>query len=336
MNQRRKALSTIHVVHRLISSHISTNELLPKIAQLSRQLLNANKCSIMLMDHEQQRLVPAISLGMEDNEVGQKALELGEGLPGWVAEHYNPILFHPGEDAYMPWKDSGETYPSESYLSVALFDLDIEGVIMVADKQGEFTPGDREILVTFAEQAILAIKNARVHEGERTITVNALKSIANLIETHDPSVPGVTVNACDWAQRIATEMKLSDREFINLTYAALLRDTGMLRVLQTNFSYDEHRRQGPELSRKFVLSLGLSDEVANIVYYANETWNGEGYPEGLVGIHIPLGSRIIAVANAFALLLKKWENLGEPNRVVCEKAFRIISRLSHRTYDLTW
>src|SRR5690606_210109 len=103
--------------------------------------------------------------------------------------------------------------------------------------------------------------NARVHEGERTITVNALKSIANLIETHDPSVPGVTVNACDWAQRIATEMKLSDREFINLTYAALLRDTGMLRVLQTNFSYDEHRRQGPELSRKFVLSLGLSDEV---------------------------------------------------------------------------
>lgn len=333
MNQRRKALSTIHVVHRLISSSISTNELLPKIAQLARQLLNARKCSIMLYDRTSEHLQPKVSLGLDSNEVGQKTLEMGEGLPGWVAENYNPILYHPSGNSPSPWKNIGETYPSDSYLAVALFDQDIEGVITVADKQGEFTPGDREILVTFAEQAILAIKNARIHEGERTVTVNALKSIANLIETHDPARKGVTVTACDWAQRIARQMNLNERETLNIIYAALLRDTGMLRSLQATFSIDEHRQKGAELSVKIVQSLGLPEEVSKIVYHAGESWNGHGRPNRLKGGDIPLGSRIIAVANAFASLINKWSRDNQVDRKILERSFKIISRLSHRTFD---
>jgi len=166
MNQRRRALSTIHVVHRLISSSsVTFKELLPKIGQLTRQLLKVKKCSIMLLNSAKQQIVPKVALGLEKNEIGQKPLKIGEGLPGWVAENFNPVIYHPGGGAKPPWKDSGDVYPSECYMSAALFDNDIEGVITVADKESDFTPGDREILVTFAEQAVIALRNARIHEG---------------------------------------------------------------------------------------------------------------------------------------------------------------------------
>ena len=180
MNQRRKALSTIHVVHRLVSANISTKEMVAKIGQLTRQLLKVKKCSIMLMDGENELLIPHVTIGLEKNEVGQLPLQMGEGLPGWVAENLNPVIYHPDEHSKQPWDHAGETYPADSYMSVALFDEDVEGVITVADTDREFTPGDREILLTFSEQALLAIKSARLHEGERTITINVLKSIAEI------------------------------------------------------------------------------------------------------------------------------------------------------------
>lgn len=332
MNKRRKALSTIHVVHRLMSSTFSTDEILPKIGQLTRQLLQARKCVIYLTDETSERLLPIVQLGLEEGEIGSLPCMVGEDLPGWVAENFNPIIFHPEGDI-PPWDDTGATYPSDAYLAVALFDTDIEGVIMVSDKSDDFTPGDREILVTFAEQAVLAIKNARVHEGERTITVNALKSIANLIETHDPAKPGITSQTCEWARLIGRAMQIPDRECQNITYAALLHDTGMLRTFQTEIPYDELRRKGPQLSMRVVESLGLSKVVCEIVYHVNESWNGEGYPDGLKGEEIPLGSRVVAVANAYATLLNRGGALQTMDKQTMLGALKILQRLSTRSYD---
>ncbi len=333
MEKRERALSTIHVVHRLISSPITSEELLPRIGQLTRQLLQVETCSIMLRDHQSDRLIPHVMLGLKDDEVGQQTLEFGEGLPGWVAENFNPIFYRPGGDAAPPWKSVGETYPARSYLAVALFDSDIEGVITVSNKDGDFIPGDREILLTFAEQVVLAVKNTRLHEGERTVTLNALKSIANLIETQDPVKPGVTVKTCEWAKRLSCVMDLSHEETLNVTYASLLHDTGMFRSFQSKSPYEEQRLKGPELSLRFVQSLGLPREVGDIVYHVNEAWNGQGFPDGLKGEQIPLGSRIIAVANAFATLLSRWSEREEHLEESIKKAFQILSRLEERSYD---
>ena len=325
MNQRRKALSTIHVVHRLMSSRISTKELVPKIGQLVKQLLKVKKCAIMLCNKEKDKLIPKVALGLENNEVGQTPLNFGEELPGWVAENFNPIVYHPGGSFQRPWAETGNTYPAESYMAVALFDTDIEGVIIVADKEIDFTPGDREILLTFAEQVIIAIKNARLYEGERIITVKALQSIANLIETHDPCLAGITAKTREWSVKIATVLNLPESDIRHLVLASLLHDSGMLRSIQPDLSIHEQQRRGPFLSKKFVESLGLPPAVADMVFYVNEAWNGQGFPEGLKGNAIPLGSRIIAVANMFVQLLSR--------QTPAEKALKIINRFKNRAFD---
>lgn len=332
MKKRHKALSTIHIVHRLISSSFTTNEILPKIGQLTLQLLQAKKCSIMLCDDARERLLPKVKLGLDADETGARAIDVGEGLSGWVAENFNPIIFRPGFDS-PPWADIGETYPAESYLSVALFDTDIEGVITVAGKKGDFTPGDREILVTFAEQAVLAIKNARTHEGERVFTIKALTSIANLIESHDPAEPGVTAATCQWAERLAMSMGLSESDAQNIVYAALLNETGMLRTFGSELSFEDQRRKGPQLSLRMADILGLPDDVGRIVYHANEWWNGEGYPDKLKGREIPLGSRVVSVANAFAVLLHRNNKAHSGDRAFYLKTHRALARLSEKNFD---
>ncbi len=333
MNQRRRALSTIHVVHRLISSSITFRDLLPKIGQLTRQLLKVKKCAIFLLHSTKQQLIPEVTLGLEKNEIGHKPLNIGEGLPGWVASEFNPVIYHPRNQSKPPWRDSGEQYPSEAYMAVALFDADIEGVIMVAEKDEDFTPGDREILSTFAEQAVIAMRNTRIHEGERTVTVKALRSIANLIETHDPTRPGITATTCHWTQRLCYQMNLNEKETRHTTYAALLHDTGMLRAFQTEIPSDEQRLKGPQLSLRFVQSLGLHHEVGRIVYHANEAWNGTGYPDGLKGSEIPLGSRIIAVAYTYATLFHRCTIRGTSERVANQRTIRVLTRLAGRAFD---
>ena len=322
MNQRRKALSTIHVVHRLMSSRISTKELVPKIGQLVKQLLKVKKCAIMLCDKDKTKLLPKFSQGLEKNEAGQTPLNIGEELPGWVAENFNPIVYHPGGNFQTPWIETGNTYPAESYLAVALFDSDIEGVIMVGDKEIDFTPGDREILLTFAEQVIIAIKNARLYEGERIITIKALQSFANLIETHDPDMPGITAKTREWAIQIALVMHLPESDIRQITFASLLHDSGMLRSLQTDIPVHEQQRKGPFLSKKFVESLGLPSPVAEMVYHVNEAWDGQGFPDGLKGNAIPLGSRIIAVANMYVQLLNR--HTSDDKAIKIMKRFKIV------------
>lgn len=331
VDQCHKALSTIHTVHRLISSDISTGDLLPRIGQLTRQLLKVKKCAILMYDRTRRVLVPGVQLGLAEGEVGSRQLALGEELPGWVAENFNAIIYYPSDDP--PWKPGGDLYPAESYLAAPLYDNDIEGVIVTAGKSGDFTPGDRDILMTFAEQIVLAVKNVRLHEGERTITLKALKSIANLVENLDPLLPGVTSKACNLAERIGRHLQMSQRDLHNLVFASLLHDTGMLRSLYTSLPEDEHRLKGPKLSFHVVQSLNLPHEVGQIVYHVNEAWNGQGYPDGLKGSQIPLGSRIIAITTAYATLHGRYVKRGEDPAGASQRAMRVLERLSRNAFD---
>jgi HD-GYP domain-containing protein (c-di-GMP phosphodiesterase class II) len=332
MNQRRKALSTIHVVHRLISTNIPYKDLLPRVGQLTRNLLKVKKCSIMMYDRQKKELIPTVMLDLEENEVGQKRLKVGEGLPGWVAEQFTPKLYYPHENKIC-WESTGECYPDDAYLSVPLFDNDIEGVITVSGKQGFFQPTDREILMTFSEQVVLAVKNVRMNEGHRTMTLNVMQTIANLIETQDPQKAGITAETCNWAKRIAVQMGQSDTDVQDINYGALLHDTGMLRTLYSDVPEDEHRLRGPELSMHVVQSLSLPDAVCEIVYHVNEAWNGEGYPGGLKGSQIPLGSRIIAVAKTFVAVRHRYLKRGEDDQSANERAYKLTERMAKRAFD---
>jgi putative methionine-R-sulfoxide reductase with GAF domain len=144
---------------------LELDELLDTILRSACELLDATGGSVMLVD--QTDLVTACVLG-RDVPVGQRT-RLGEGVAGHVALRREPVLIEGQADAErFPGLAEREPYV-ESSMSVPLVHrAELQGVLNVNAPLGRsFTEYDLRALAVFAEQASLAIANARLYEAER-------------------------------------------------------------------------------------------------------------------------------------------------------------------------
>ncbi len=334
MNQRQLALTTIHTVHRLMTAARSLQDLLPRIGQLATQLMKAKKCSLMMMTPDGEHLRPEVCINLEPKEVGTQPLRRGQGLPGWVADNFNPVIYFPQQEGSAMWENDGMHYPHSCYLSVPLIEEDVRAVITVSRDKGRFTPGDREILMTYAEQALIAIQNAEAHQSERDITMRTLRSVANLLESHDPAADGLTYRISELAGDLALALNLEEEEARDITYAALLMNASQLRNVAADSGVGvsgEHRLEDLAFSQSLVRHLNLSDAASQAIYHLREKWDGRGVPDGLEGDRIPIGSRILAVAEAYVIMLHSSADLRVARSP--QRALDILHRLAGRSYD---
>jgi putative methionine-R-sulfoxide reductase with GAF domain len=145
---------------------LDLDELLDTILRSACELLDATGGSVMLVDH-QTDLVTACVLG-RDVPVGQRT-PLGEGVAGHVALRREPVLIDGHADAErFPGLAERDPYV-ESSMSVPLVHrAELQGVLNVNAPLGRrFTEYDLRALAVFAEQASVAITNARLYEAER-------------------------------------------------------------------------------------------------------------------------------------------------------------------------
>jgi putative nucleotidyltransferase with HDIG domain len=112
------------------------------------------------------------------------------------------------------------------------------------------------------------------------------------------------------ATRIASQVGLSRDEIKNLQIVASLHDIGMMDIpdhvmfKQGALTHSEYVNIKLHVSRSTELlrSMGFGDKVISSIEAHHESYGGGGYPKGLVGKEIPLGARIIAVADAYNAL----------------------------------
>ena len=130
------------------------------------------------------------------------------------------------------------------------------------------------------------------------------------VEAHNPGSLGHALRVCQVARKVASAINLPVRTVATITEAALLHDIGKIAI-------DAHILRKPgaltEAERKAVrlhvpVGVGLVGAIpalgrAAVLIRASHEWlDGSGYPRGLCGAAIPIGSRIIAVADAFDVL----------------------------------
>jgi putative nucleotidyltransferase with HDIG domain len=127
------------------------------------------------------------------------------------------------------------------------------------------------------------------------------------IEARDPYTSGHSMRVAEYARTIARELGLSAKQVDNIATAALLHDVGKM--------YEEFvpllRKEGrltteermlmqshPVRSAELVsTSAGLRGVVEQAVRHHHENYDGSGYPSGLQGDQIPVGARIIMIAD---------------------------------------
>jgi len=170
-----------------------------------------------------------------------------------------------------------------------------------------FSEGQSKTFSIMASRAAVAIENARLHESLQESVRQAIESLAAAIETKDPYIHGHSQRVTGYAQSLATTLGLGRREVEVIGHAAMVHDIGKigLRYEALNkpgkLTPEEWRivKLHTELGRQILEPMTFFHEIIPIVYFHHERFDGAGFPSGRQGNRIPMGARILTVADAY-------------------------------------
>ena len=112
------------------------------------------------------------------------------------------------------------------------------------------------------------------------------------------------------ARELSTRLGLNEKTKDLIYYAALLRNIGKITLPEELFDKKEKLsnedweklQNHPNVGVSILMSINFLSEVVPYINYHKERWDGKGEPEGLKGMSIPLGSRVIALADAYSAM----------------------------------
>ncbi|HME71340.1 MAG TPA: HD domain-containing phosphohydrolase [Myxococcota bacterium] len=150
-------------------------------------------------------------------------------------------------------------------------------------------------------------RQARAHENEPARTTALLEVLAETIESQDRFMRGHARRVAFYAGLLAERIGLSAKEQEHVRISAFLHDLGKIGVptelLRRPGGLEPAERgiveRHSEIGARLVEPLGIASGIAGAVRHHHEWWDGSGYPDGLHGDEIPLGARIVHLANAF-------------------------------------
>jgi diguanylate cyclase (GGDEF)-like protein/putative nucleotidyltransferase with HDIG domain len=160
----------------------------------------------------------------------------------------------------------------------------------------------------------------RLADGpDQAARYRAAASLAKAVDARDTYTGSHSERVGELAARIARRLGLDDEQVELTRLAGSLHDLGKLaipeEILRKNGTLTDSERlvleRHPQIGFRMLDSLGV-DPVADIVLHHHERWDGVGYPDRLIGDQIPLGARIIFVADAYDAMT--WDRVYRPKR----------------------
>ena len=310
LEDRIGELHAIFEIDKAITSAIDLETVLQQIVQMSIGLLDAKISSIMLLDEESQELVIAAAHGLSEGYIRKGPIQVGESIAGRVITEGRPIAVDDiQQDPRHVYSDHARTEGLRSLLSVPLNLKDrVIGVLNIyTDEPHEFNPHEINLFTSLASQAAIAIENARLFESLEEIYIEVITAMASAIDARDAYTHGHSNRVTEYAVAIADAMRLSPAEVDIIRNASILHDVGKIGIKEDILKKpgrltEEERREmeyHPFIGTKILQSVKLLEPVMPLVYHHHERYDGTGYPDGLRGEDIPLGARIISVADAF-------------------------------------
>jgi putative nucleotidyltransferase with HDIG domain len=158
-----------------------------------------------------------------------------------------------------------------------------------------------------ADQRMYAQKNAGRLSASRQSKDVLLRALAE----RNPDLRHHISGVADLAEATALRLELGQEEVEQVRHAAELHDIGKMAVPDAILSkpgpLDEDEwafiRRHTLIGQRIVAAAPALTRVAALVRSSHERWDGEGYPDRLARFEIPLGSRIVAVADAFDAMI---------------------------------
>jgi putative two-component system response regulator len=184
-----------------------------------------------------------------------------------------------------------------------------------------------ELQLAVAE-ALERASRTREELRERLLAPTLASALANAIEARDSYLHGHCERLASLAVRIAEDLGVPPEDIETVRLGAILHDVGKIgipdRVLLKPGPLDEEERRiietHTEIGDKLLEPLDLLAAARPIVRHHHERWDGRGYPDGLAGETIPVGARIVAVADSVEAMTSRqlYRKPLDPDEIIAE------------------
>ncbi len=157
------------------------------------------------------------------------------------------------------------------------------------------------------QNAATVVENAKLHRKVAEGYKSTIIALAASIDAKDHYTRGHSQRVTEYALMGALSLSMSPEELENLEYAGILHDIGKIGIpdsILTNPGYltaEEWRiiRQHPVIGANITRDIPFLEESTKLLLHHHEKYDGTGYPDGLQGEDIPLGARLLTVADSF-------------------------------------
>jgi len=180
------------------------------------------------------------------------------------------------------------------------------------------------------------------HRLERVSTAT-LEVLVNALEAKDPYLRGHSARVADLSANIATEMGLSEEDVERVRMAGRLHDLGKIGTRDAVVNKEgpltadefEHVKQHVIIGAQILAPLVHLGDIVAMVKSHHERFDGSGYPDGLRGEDVPMGGRIIAVAEVYDALTtaRPYQEKMTPEQAVERMADLSGTVLDPRVYE---
>lgn len=312
-------------IGRSITAVTDIDVLLKVIAEETKIAIQADRCTVFMLDKDKNELWSKVALGLGSQEIRFPA---DKGLAGYVVKTGEPLNI---PDAYNdprfnPDIDKETGYKTKTILCMPIKNnnQEIIGAFQVLNKNnGVFTKGDEDLLVAIGGSASIALENAQLFEQQKELYKEQkilfesfIDTLATSIDARDKITAGHSSRVKLYSMLLVNALDCDEKYKEIVEKAAILHDIGKIgirdSVLQkegklTDEEY-KHIQEHVKITHDILEKIHTSEDFKQITEIAcshHEKYDGSGYYRHLSGEDIPYGGRILAVADVFDAITSK-------------------------------
>ncbi len=332
-------LSALFEIGNIINVHRDSASLLNAILEQIVKVIKADRYFLLLRDEEMGEIMPA---AVYPSQEVKEFTPISKSILDQAFQKGNSILSSDAlHDERFQHAQSIIVNEIHTVMCVPLRSHEkILGVIHVdsRDPDNVFTKDDLKLLTAIGINSGIAIENLRLYEDLKRLFRSTVKSLVTALEASDRYTGGHSVRVADYAKRLAECLQLPTEEIENIELAAYLHDIGKIGIPSEvlnkpgTFSTREFvsMQQHPVIGYDILSKIEGMEEIARMVRYHHERFDGTGYPDGLSETEIPLGSRIIGIADTLDAMTT---DRPYRRRLNIEDAYREIARGAGSQFD---
>lgn len=170
-----------------------------------------------------------------------------------------------------------------------------------------FDADDARLLETVADQVGSALRSAELYALLERAYIGTAEALAAALEAKDAYTAQHVTSIAGWADAVGRRLGLEAPALRTLRYGAIFHDIGKIAVPEAILN--KPGRLEPDewaiverhtvVGEQILAPVEFLSSVLPIVRHEHEAWDGTGYPDGLCGMSIPLGSRIVLACDAY-------------------------------------